>query len=199
MSERDELIREGEDDAAGLCTRFDGCWHCRVLALLRAAPPAPEAAAPETHRCCACGHRWEGPLKGAELCGDCWRAAWARKRPAAPPDVAGLVERLGQIGKRLLGSPESIKADRRALRDAIAALTAPATSAPDRIAEARRDGLNIGLRDAAAAALRRADTIRAGLEPVSAVNELRDLATCLRARTDAQDAAPATPAPGGEQ
>ena len=27
----------------------------------------------ENHRCSGCGHRWEGPLKGVELCGDCWR------------------------------------------------------------------------------------------------------------------------------
>lgn len=29
----------------------------------------------EKHRCSGCGHRWEGELKGAELCGDCWRQA----------------------------------------------------------------------------------------------------------------------------
>lgn len=27
----------------------------------------------DVHRCSGCGHRWEGALKGAELCGDCWR------------------------------------------------------------------------------------------------------------------------------
>jgi hypothetical protein len=27
----------------------------------------------EKHRCAGCGHRWDGPLTGAELCGDCWR------------------------------------------------------------------------------------------------------------------------------
>lgn len=27
------------------------------------------------HRCSSCGHRWESDLKGAELCGDCWRTA----------------------------------------------------------------------------------------------------------------------------
>ncbi len=27
------------------------------------------------HRCSGCGHRWDGELSGAELCGDCWRRA----------------------------------------------------------------------------------------------------------------------------
>ena len=27
------------------------------------------------HRCAGCDHRWTGPLKGTELCGDCWRKA----------------------------------------------------------------------------------------------------------------------------
>jgi hypothetical protein len=34
---------------------------------------AGQGAAP--HRCSGCGHQWDGPLKGAELCGDCWRIA----------------------------------------------------------------------------------------------------------------------------
>lgn len=34
---------------------------------------APAPTAQELHRCSGCGHRWDGPLKGAELCGDCWR------------------------------------------------------------------------------------------------------------------------------
>lgn len=29
------LIGEAEEDHAGLCTQFDGCWHCRVLDALR--------------------------------------------------------------------------------------------------------------------------------------------------------------------
>lgn len=41
---------------------------------------ADEDARPEwrqrnAHRCSGCGHRWDGPLNGAELCGDCWRKA----------------------------------------------------------------------------------------------------------------------------
>ena len=30
-------------------------------------------AARTLHRCSGCGYRWDGPLTGAELCGDCWR------------------------------------------------------------------------------------------------------------------------------
>jgi hypothetical protein len=43
-------------------------------------PPA------EHHRCSGCGHRWTGALKGAELCGDCWRSAWNRKSARVPPE-----------------------------------------------------------------------------------------------------------------
>ena len=35
------------------------------------------SAIPPTHRCSGCGLRWEGELKGAELCGDCWRKGQA--------------------------------------------------------------------------------------------------------------------------
>lgn len=42
----------------------------RLLAL-QAAPA--RAAEQEKHRCSGCGHRWDGELNGAELCGDCWR------------------------------------------------------------------------------------------------------------------------------
>ena len=50
------------------------------------------AAEKDTHRCSGCGHRWEGPLRGAELCGDCWRtgqsaifgAAEGRSRAVQP-------------------------------------------------------------------------------------------------------------------
>jgi hypothetical protein len=38
---------------------------------------AKEDAPPERHRCSGCGHRWEGLLPGAELCGECWRRAQA--------------------------------------------------------------------------------------------------------------------------
>jgi hypothetical protein len=38
------------------------------------------------HRCSGCGHRWNGDLKGAELCGDCWRKVQpaAHGEPPAP-------------------------------------------------------------------------------------------------------------------
>jgi hypothetical protein len=39
----------------------------------RQPPPDPPAPTQEPHRCSGCGHRWDGPLKGTELCGDCWR------------------------------------------------------------------------------------------------------------------------------
>jgi hypothetical protein len=42
-------------------------------ATLRQPPPDPPAPTQEPHRCSGCGHRWDGPLKGTELCGDCWR------------------------------------------------------------------------------------------------------------------------------
>jgi hypothetical protein len=31
----------------------------------------------QKHCCSGCGHRWRGQLKGAELCGDCWRKGQA--------------------------------------------------------------------------------------------------------------------------
>ena len=40
----------------------------------------------EAHRCSGCNLRWEGPLHGAELCGDCWRTAQpVLLSEAAPP------------------------------------------------------------------------------------------------------------------
>jgi len=42
-----------------------------------------------TSRCSGCGLRWEGQLKGAELCGDCWRKAQSavhgRPEPSTEP------------------------------------------------------------------------------------------------------------------
>lgn len=29
----------------------------------------------DKHLCAGCHHRWDGELRGAELCGDCWRKA----------------------------------------------------------------------------------------------------------------------------
>jgi hypothetical protein len=45
------------------------------------------------HFCTGCHHRWEGDLKGAELCGDCWRKAQgvvqgSERHPAASLRVA---------------------------------------------------------------------------------------------------------------
>lgn len=53
---------------------FRGMQRCadELEAALSACADAQE---PEHHRCVGCGHRWHGPLKGAELCGDCWRKA----------------------------------------------------------------------------------------------------------------------------
>ena len=44
------------------------------------------------HRCSGCGHRWDGSLTGAELCGDCWRrvqavALDAKTKPAPSVDL----------------------------------------------------------------------------------------------------------------
>lgn len=54
-------------------------------------PPALRASvdvpAPEKHRCVGCGHRWDGPLSGAELCGDCWRKVQPTLQPSAVVDV----------------------------------------------------------------------------------------------------------------
>ena len=41
------------------------------LAALAASSQAAETGT--SHRCSGCAHRWDGPLVGAELCGDCWR------------------------------------------------------------------------------------------------------------------------------
>lgn len=35
--------------------------------------PPPDLRETRRHRCSGCGHRWDGELCGAELCGDCWR------------------------------------------------------------------------------------------------------------------------------
>jgi hypothetical protein len=56
-----------------------------------------EAEAP-SHRCSGCGHRWSGELKGAELCGDCWRKGQAvihgaeAERPTISASIAGYSE-----------------------------------------------------------------------------------------------------------
>jgi hypothetical protein len=57
-------------------------------------PPSPAGeGAQETHRCSGCGHHWDGPIKGAELCGDCWRRAQPVLHSAAlPPEQVALVE-----------------------------------------------------------------------------------------------------------
>jgi hypothetical protein len=50
------------------------------------------------HRCSGCGHRWSGELKGAELCGDCWRKGQAvihgaeAERPTISASIAGYSE-----------------------------------------------------------------------------------------------------------
>lgn len=54
------------------------CVDCAVPKSVLSAPPA------RAHRCSGCGHMWDGPLTGAELCGDCWRKAQSAVH-AAPP------------------------------------------------------------------------------------------------------------------
>jgi hypothetical protein len=46
------------------------------------------SAVPLMHRCSGCGYRWEGPLKGAELCGDCWRKGQDAIFDGGPPGPA---------------------------------------------------------------------------------------------------------------
>ncbi len=45
----------------------------------------------EEHCCSGCGLRWDGPLSGAELCGDCWRKGQAVILPSAA-DVLGILK-----------------------------------------------------------------------------------------------------------
>lgn len=53
---------------------FRAAQNARAMSIVLAELDRLRAAeAEQRHRCSGCGHRWEGPLKGAELCGDCWR------------------------------------------------------------------------------------------------------------------------------
>lgn len=63
-------------------------------------PRETPLATAEKHRCSGCGHRWEGPLKGAELCGDCWRKAQPVLHAPAPVEgetAEGLSAELRQL------------------------------------------------------------------------------------------------------
>jgi hypothetical protein len=69
-------------------------WLLDQLASLRA---QLADATRDAHRCSGCGHRWYGPLRGADLCGDCWRrgqtAILGPPPGAGEPDVRELIER----------------------------------------------------------------------------------------------------------
>ena len=61
-------------DANRLCDRnLGGTYEEDCRRSITVARRALAAAQGTPHRCSGCGHRWEGELKGAELCGDCWR------------------------------------------------------------------------------------------------------------------------------
>ena len=61
------------------------------------------------HRCSGCGHRWDGELKGAELCGDCWR----RAQPILHDKAETLSARLAEWFKKaaLIAEAQNLIAD----------------------------------------------------------------------------------------
>jgi hypothetical protein len=66
--------------------------HCVREALL--ALPVPATGPQLDHRCSGCGHRWDGTLRGAELCGECWRRAQPvlHAVPATGPSLRALLD-----------------------------------------------------------------------------------------------------------
>jgi hypothetical protein len=75
-----------------------------------------DEAVPSAHRCSGCGHRWEGPLTGAELCGDCWRKGQAVIHGEAvvtdwtPTDVTAALEDLAFARESHLAWAEHLEA-----------------------------------------------------------------------------------------
>lgn len=84
----DDLLDEGD---CRFCGAAAGEWHeptdpCGIVAGLLV---VRQAANPELHVCPGCHYRWGGPLKGAELCGDCWRQSQVATAALAASEETG--------------------------------------------------------------------------------------------------------------
>lgn len=76
-----------------------GLWAAAVDALVSQLQEAQRGAPLIHHRCSGCGHRWEGSLRGAELCGDCWRRGQAAIFSGAPSQQAEMLVKLEALPK----------------------------------------------------------------------------------------------------
>lgn len=63
------------DDQAAFIEQalMDAAQEALNRSAARTAELSRAEAALGRHRCSGCGLRWEGPLAGVELCGECWR------------------------------------------------------------------------------------------------------------------------------
>lgn len=86
VAARDAWIDSGRQISSDESGRFAAATHENQqarddvfnLTVVQGLVDALTSASPaSTHRCSGCGHRWDGPLTGAELCGDCWRKGQA--------------------------------------------------------------------------------------------------------------------------
>lgn len=71
------LVADMRAVAAGPCAEQNPDLAMRIAGWADALAAVTALPTREQHRCSGCGHRWEGGLKGAELCGDCWRKGQA--------------------------------------------------------------------------------------------------------------------------